>query len=62
MVDVAGRREGDRRGIGGEPDRQVEIAVEQPMNQAADKQIAGADAVDDLDRIARRIADRAARP
>src|SRR5690348_18302534 len=52
MIDVAGSRERDRRGIGGEPDREVGVAVEQPVNEAADKRIAGADAVHDLDRIA----------
>ena len=60
IVDVAGCREADRGGVGGEPDGQVEIAIEQAVNEAGDKRIAGPDAVDDLDRVARRVANRAA--
>jgi hypothetical protein len=32
MADVAGRRKRDGGGIGGEPDRKIEIAVEQTVD------------------------------
>src|SRR5207248_5523340 len=61
IADVARRRERDRGGISGEPDREIEIAVHQAMEQPGDKRVAGADPVDDLDGVSRRVADLAAR-
>ena len=46
MVDQ--RRERDRGGISGEPDREIEIAVEETVDQPGNKRVAGANSIDDL--------------
>src|SRR5438552_5013099 len=61
IIDVARGGEADRGGVGGESDRQIEIAFKEAVNEPGNKRVAGADAVDDFDRIARRMADGAVR-
>ena len=49
----------DRRGEGAEADREIEIALQQAVDQPRDKRVPGADTVDNLDHIARGIAELA---
>src|ERR1700732_4618143 len=52
-IDIARGGEADPRGKGAKADGEIEIAVEQAMDHTRDKRVSGADAVDDLDRVAR---------
>src|SRR5205814_747320 len=61
IADVARRRERDRGGISSEPDREIEIAVEETVDQPGNKRVAGANSIDDLNGVSRRVADLAAR-
>src|SRR5215469_8652230 len=60
IIDVAWRGQTDCRGEGSEADREIEVAVEQAMDQPRDKRVPGTEAVNDLDPIARSIAELAA--
>ena len=60
IIDVPGGSETHRCGEGSKADREIEIVVEKTVQQPADERVAGADSVDDIDRIPRRIAQLAA--
>jgi hypothetical protein len=48
VIDVAGRGQRDGCSKATETDRQINIAVEQPVDQAGNERVAGADAVYDF--------------
>src|SRR5438874_2593090 len=60
IIDVARGGEADPSGKGAKADSEIEIAVEQAMDQASDERVSGADAIDDLYRVARRVMELAA--